>query len=31
MGVRQTGFALLASNNVQEAHDFALISQATTL
>lgn len=31
MGVRQTGFALLASNSVQEAHDFALISQATTL
>ena len=31
MGVRQTGFALLASNSVQEAHDFALISQAATL
>ncbi len=31
MGVRQTGFALLASNSVQEAHDFALISQAVTL
>ena len=31
MGVRQTGFALLASGSVQEAHDFALISQATTL
>jgi pyruvate-ferredoxin/flavodoxin oxidoreductase len=31
MGVRQTGFALLASNSVQEAHDFALISQASTL
>ncbi len=31
MGVRQTGFALLASNSVQEAHDFALISQATSL
>ncbi|MCJ7764929.1 MAG: pyruvate:ferredoxin (flavodoxin) oxidoreductase, partial [Thiovulaceae bacterium] len=31
MGVRQTGFALFASNSVQEAHDFALISQAATL
>ena len=31
MGVRQTGFAFLASNSVQEAHDFALISQAATL
>ncbi len=31
MGVRQTGFALLASSSVQEAHDFALIAQATTL
>ncbi|MDD2266682.1 pyruvate:ferredoxin (flavodoxin) oxidoreductase [Sulfuricurvum sp.] len=31
MGVRQTGFALLASNSVQEAHDFALISQAAAL
>lgn len=31
MGVRQTGFALLASASVQEAHDFALISQAATL
>ncbi|GIT97512.1 pyruvate-flavodoxin oxidoreductase [Sulfurovum sp. TSL1] len=31
MGVRQTGFALLASSSVQEAHDFALISQAATL
>ncbi|WP_223890407.1 pyruvate:ferredoxin (flavodoxin) oxidoreductase [Sulfurovum sp. TSL6] len=31
MGVRQTGFALLASGSVQEAHDFALISQAATL
>jgi len=31
MGVRQTGFALLSSNSVQEAHDFALISQAATL
>ncbi|MBN2894859.1 MAG: pyruvate:ferredoxin (flavodoxin) oxidoreductase [Campylobacterales bacterium] len=31
MGVRQTGFALLCSNSVQEAHDFALISQAASL
>ena len=31
MGVRQTGFALLASSSVQEAHDFALIAQAATL
>jgi pyruvate-ferredoxin/flavodoxin oxidoreductase len=31
MSVRQTGFALLSSNSVQEAHDFALISQAATL
>jgi len=31
MAVRQTGFALLSSNSVQEAHDFALISQASTL
>ncbi|MEA1918241.1 MAG: pyruvate:ferredoxin (flavodoxin) oxidoreductase [Campylobacterota bacterium] len=31
MGVRQTGFVLLASNSVQEAHDFALISQAASL
>lgn len=31
MGVRQTGFAFLASNCVQEAHDFALISQAAAL
>ncbi len=31
MGVRQTGFALLSSANVQEAHDFALIAQSTTL
>ena len=31
MGVRQTGFALLCSVNVQEAHDFALISQDATL
>ena len=31
MAVRQTGFALLASGSVQEAHDFALISQAASL
>ena len=31
MGVRQTGFALMPSCSVQEAHDFALISQATSL
>ncbi|HSR74549.1 MAG TPA: hypothetical protein VLL31_06860, partial [Sulfurovum sp.] len=31
MGIRQTGFVLLASGSVQEAHDFALIAQATTL
>ena len=31
MGVRQTGFALLSSRSVQEAHDFALIAQAATL
>ena len=31
MATRQTGFALLAANSVQEAHDFALISQAATL
>lgn len=31
MAVRQTGFALLASNSVQEAHDMALIAQAATL
>src|SRR5271165_1881608 len=31
MACRQTGFALLASNSVQEAHDFACISQASTL
>lgn len=31
MAVRQTGFALLCSASVQEAHDFALISQAATL
>jgi pyruvate-ferredoxin/flavodoxin oxidoreductase len=31
MATRATGFALLASSSVQEAHDFALISQAATL
>src|SRR6476646_4681616 len=31
MAVRQTGFALLASASVQEAHDFALVAQAATL
>ena len=31
MAVRQTGFALYASNSVQEAHDTALISQAASL
>jgi len=31
MAVRSTGFALLSSCSVQEAHDFALISQAATL
>jgi len=31
MGVRQTGWALLASANVQEAQDFALIAQTATL
>jgi len=31
MGIRQTGFALLASGCGQEAHDFALIAQAATL
>jgi pyruvate-ferredoxin/flavodoxin oxidoreductase len=31
MSVRSTGYALLASNSVQEAHDFALIAQASTL
>ncbi len=31
MAVRQTGFAMLASASVQEAHDFALIAQAATL
>jgi pyruvate-ferredoxin/flavodoxin oxidoreductase len=31
MAVRQTGFAMLASASVQEAHDLALVSQAATL
>ncbi len=31
MAVRQIGFALLASNSVQEAHDLALIGSAATL
>src|SRR5690606_21277646 len=31
MQTRMTGFGLLASNSVQEAHDFALIAQAATL
>jgi len=31
MGCRQTGFAMLASGSVQEAHDFACIAQAATL
>src|SRR5208282_3401253 len=31
MATRQTGFALLASNSVQEAADFAMIAQAATL
>jgi pyruvate-ferredoxin/flavodoxin oxidoreductase len=31
MAVRQTGFAFLASNNVQEAMDLAAIAQASTL
>jgi pyruvate-ferredoxin/flavodoxin oxidoreductase len=31
MGARQTGFAMLVSSSVQEAMDFALISQAATL
>jgi pyruvate-ferredoxin/flavodoxin oxidoreductase len=30
MACRQTGFALLCSNSVQEAHDFACIAQAAT-
>jgi pyruvate-ferredoxin/flavodoxin oxidoreductase len=31
MAVRQTGFAMLASASVQEAHDLALVVQAATL
>jgi len=31
MSTRSTGFALLASNSVQEAHDLSLIAQAATL
>ncbi|MGB3075059.1 MAG: pyruvate:ferredoxin (flavodoxin) oxidoreductase, partial [Chitinophagales bacterium] len=31
MAARTTGFAMLASASVQEAHDFALIAQAATL
>jgi len=31
MAVRQTGFALLASGSVQEAHDLALVAHAATL
>ena len=31
MAARSTGFAMLTSNSVQEAHDFALIAQAATL
>jgi len=31
MAIRQTGFALLASSSVQEAHDMALVAQAATL
>src|SRR5690242_16837711 len=31
MAVRQTGFALLASAGVQEAHDLALVAQAASL
>jgi pyruvate-ferredoxin/flavodoxin oxidoreductase len=31
MACRQTGFALLCANSVQEAHDFACIAQAATL
>src|SRR5215208_4119477 len=31
MAVRQTGWALLSSGNVQEAHDFAAIAQMSTL
>src|SRR5881394_3857187 len=31
MACRQTGFAMLASSNVQEAHDFAAVAHAATL
>ena len=31
MGTRASGFAMLSSGSTQEAHDFALISQAATL
>jgi pyruvate-ferredoxin/flavodoxin oxidoreductase len=31
MAARMTGFALLSSNSVQEAHDFALVAQAASL
>lgn len=31
MACRQTGFAMMCSNNVQEAHDFATISMMATL
>jgi pyruvate-ferredoxin/flavodoxin oxidoreductase len=31
MAVRQTGFAMLSSGSVQEAHDFALVAQRATL
>ena len=31
MAIRTTGFAMLASGSVQEAHDFALIAQMATL
>ncbi|MDX1449035.1 MAG: pyruvate:ferredoxin (flavodoxin) oxidoreductase, partial [Acidimicrobiia bacterium] len=31
MGARQTGFAMLAANSPQEAHDLALIAHAATL
>src|SRR5262249_60116544 len=31
MATRATGFALFASGSVQEAHDFALIAQASAL
>jgi pyruvate-ferredoxin/flavodoxin oxidoreductase len=31
MSCRQTGFAMMASGSVQEAHDFALVAQAASL